>query len=115
MKQIIDSLTGTILFSNASIADSFFKRLLGLMFRKEMNEEEILIFHRAGLIHTCFMRFPLDIIFLDNEMKVIKLCETVKSWRVVGCTKSEYTIECEGGQIITKNIKVGQTIQIKET
>ncbi|MDW2796669.1 DUF192 domain-containing protein [Clostridium boliviensis] len=65
----------------AEIADTFLKRLLGLMFRPGLNEGNGLLLDSCSRIHTCFMRFPIDVVYLDHGNKVLKR-ETVYPWRL---------------------------------
>ena len=56
------------------IADSFFKRLFGYMFRKNPHHDAIL-FTPCNSIHTFFMKFNIDVLFLNEHMQVIKKIE----------------------------------------
>jgi uncharacterized membrane protein (UPF0127 family) len=85
-------------FNKIQVADTFFKRFIGLMFRKDISPEEAVVFPNASAIHTFFMRFPIDIVFADKNRKIIKICENVRPWRVVACPNAYYAIECKGGQ-----------------
>ncbi|HEC68897.1 MAG TPA: DUF192 domain-containing protein [Candidatus Omnitrophica bacterium] len=91
--RIINKTKDSVLASQAKIADNFFKRFLGLMFRKSLSKEEALIFFRAPSIHTFFMRFALDILFLDKEGKVLRIARKIKPWRMVFCRNSSVTVE----------------------
>jgi uncharacterized protein len=64
------------------IADTFLKRLAGYMFRRKPHHSAILI-KPCNSIHTFFMRFDLDVLFIDENMKVIKEIKALKPWRVV--------------------------------
>ena len=112
MPQILNA-GNKILLDDARMADSRLKRLIGLMFRKSIPDNQALIFYRAGEIHTFFMLMPIDIIFLDKSMEVIKLRENVPPMRIVFCRKSFYTIECAAGLSAAKGIKEGDTLIIK--
>ncbi len=74
-------------------ADSFFLRLKGLMFSKSIGEDAAWIFRRAPSIHTFFMRFPIDVVFLDKDKRVIKIKPAVQPWRIVSCLRSSFTLE----------------------
>lgn len=65
----------------AEIADTFIKRLLGLMFCRKLHEGSALLLDSCSRIHTCFMRFPIDVVYLDNGNMVLKK-ETVYPWRL---------------------------------
>ena len=57
-----------------------FSRMKGLMFSKEMIGDG-LILDPGNSIHNCFVRFPIDVIFLNNDFKIIKILRSFKPWR----------------------------------
>ena len=66
-----------------TVADNFFTRFRGLMLRKSLMPGEGLLLKNCSAIHCCFMRFPIDVIYLDSVMRVVGI-ETVKPWRLGG-------------------------------
>ncbi len=100
------------LVSSAKVASTFYSRLAGLMFRKSLAAEEALIFYQAPSIHTCFMRFPLDLIFLDQQMKVKRLVCSLPPWRTVFCKSANTTIELPAGKINQSNTCLCDKIEI---
>ncbi|MBP7088852.1 MAG: DUF192 domain-containing protein [Candidatus Omnitrophica bacterium] len=109
----ITNKTKNILISpKAKIADDFFKRLIGLMFKKFMDKEEVLIFKHASSIHTCFMRFPIDIVFLNKEMRIIRICKAVKPWRAVFCPGSLFTLEFPSPAACGKSLELGNILEL---
>jgi len=91
-------------FKNIQTADTFWKRLRGFLGRTEITEDECLIFPRATSLHTCFMRFPIDIIFTDQDMRIIKICENVRPWRFIFCLRAYYAVECRAGTARTHSL-----------
>ena len=59
------------------IADSFIKRFLGFMFREKPHHEAILI-KPCNSIHTFFMKFPIDVLFIDEDMEVLRKIDGLK-------------------------------------
>ncbi len=112
---VISKEEKTMIASQGRVASGFFCRLLGLMFRKKMKKEEALIFYRASSIHTFFMRFSIDIIFLDRQMKVKRLVYNLKPWRAVFCRGAYVAIELPAGKIDQSNVSLGSKIWIQET
>lgn len=53
-------------------ANSFLKRLTGYMFQKRPDRREVLIFEKCNSIHTFNMMFNIDVLFLDDENRVMK-------------------------------------------
>ena len=74
---------GTLFGDQIEVADSFFARFRGLMLRKSLQPGGGLLLKRCGAIHCCFMRFPIDAVYLDREMRIVGT-ETVAPWRLGG-------------------------------
>ena len=70
----------TILGVHAYVAEGFFQRLLGLMFRRDLQAGEGLLITRCNAIHTCFMRFPIDATFFDGNGVEVKTVRNIRPW-----------------------------------
>lgn len=93
------------------VANSFFKRLKGLLGRKFLNEGEALIIMPSNSIHTFFMRFPIDVLFIDKNNKIVKLIPSLKPFRFTPiCFKSAYIVELPSGKIRSSNTSLGDLI-----
>ena len=77
--------TGAVISEKAEIASTFFSRAIGLMFKRDMDPQGALIFYHATSIHTFFMRFAFDLVFLDKEQKIIRICEHIGPWKLAWC------------------------------
>jgi uncharacterized membrane protein (UPF0127 family) len=65
----------------AARADTFVTRLLGLIPRSSLGAEEGLWLEPCAMIHMWFMRMPIDAVFIDREMKVLRVLENFRPWR----------------------------------
>ena len=100
-----------ILFENATITTSFYDRFIGLMGKKKIEANEALCLRPCNSIHTLFMRFSIDVIFIDLSNKVIGLIENLKPWKLTKTVKTGVmVIEMPSGSIKDKNIKLNDTI-----
>ena len=74
-------------YSEVEIADTFLKRTLGLMFRKPGMYHLIFTVSKPQrvLIHTLFMRFPIDVTFYNEEGVIVKTVKHMKPWHVAYC------------------------------
>lgn len=93
------------------IADSFMNRFLGYMFRKKPHHEAIL-FKPCNSIHTFFMRFPIDALFVNEDYKVIKKVEAMQPGKVV-IPQKDASIVIEGYAGMFKSIEEGGTLKIQ--
>lgn len=82
--QIINRSKNTVLADEVIIADTPFKRIRGLLGKKDFKPGQALILKPCNSIHTLFMRFPIDVLFVNCHNRVIKTYHTLKPWRVSG-------------------------------
>ena len=99
-------------FGQLDFADSFISRFMGLMFRKDPEKGLILKLpssrsRRGSAIHMFFMRFPLDIIFLDYDKKVVDMV-SIKPWNTyTPKSPAKYVIELKEGSINNYKLEIG--------
>ncbi len=79
--KIFNNTKGLPVSSTAGRADTFTTRLFGLIPRRSLGAEDGLWLEPCAMIHMCFMRFPIDAVFLDRELKVIRVLRNFKPWR----------------------------------
>ncbi len=105
MVNIYNSTQNSIISDNAKVADNFVSRSIGLISKKFFAEGESLIIKPCCSIHTFFMRFAIDVLFVNRKNEIIALYENVKPWRVLPIhPTSVYVIELRAGTISKKNI-----------
>lgn len=61
-------------------AETFFSRFVGLMGRPRLDPSEGLLLRRCSRVHTCFMRFPIDVVYLSASHRVLHV-ETLLPWK----------------------------------
>ncbi|MBM3246498.1 MAG: DUF192 domain-containing protein [Candidatus Omnitrophica bacterium] len=79
---IVNKTKNTILAQDVSIANRLFKRMKGLLGRKEFKAGQAIILEPCNSIHTFFMRFPIDVLFVDKNNRVIKVKSSLKPFRL---------------------------------
>ncbi|HWI64000.1 MAG TPA: DUF192 domain-containing protein [Symbiobacteriaceae bacterium] len=72
---------GQVLGYKVSGASTFRLRLLGLMFRSTLPQGEGLLIRPCRQVHTHFMRFPIDVIFLDDDNRVVRVIPAMAPWK----------------------------------
>ena len=94
-----------------NIADNWIKKLVGLLGTKVFPDFEGLFLPYVTSIHTFFMKYSIDIIFLDENNNVKKIVENVKPFRVVfGNKESVSVLEMPAGAARKCNINIGDKI-----
>ena len=113
--KIINQTKGTTLAQNASLAKNIFTRAIGLLNRSSLNKDEALIIMPCNSIHTFFMRFPIDVIFVDRNNKVIKALSSVKPFRLSGIyLSSSFVIELPAGTLQNIPTAIGDLVLIEQ-
>lgn len=103
---------GKIIASNISRADNFWTRLSGYMFRSKPHTPGIL-FEPTNAIHTFFMNFALDVIFLDKNFQIIKIYRNMVPWRHTWFHwKSRKALELPAGQF-PLDINEGDILEVQ--
>lgn len=92
------------------IADTFLKRFLGYMFQKEPRYNAILI-NPCSSIHSFFMKFPIDVLFINDNYEVIKKVRALKPGKVIFTVQGAKMV-LEGPEGSFDAINVGQKISI---
>lgn len=105
-------LENTILATNAKLAKGFFERLIGLMFKKKLEHGNALIIPYCNWIHTFFMRFPIDVIYINEEYKIVDSIIALKPWNITSPRiKAQHVIELPNGSLSNIEIKKGVLVR----
>ncbi|TWT73332.1 DUF192 domain-containing protein [Allorhodopirellula solitaria] len=100
MTKLFNTETGDLLLDDLQIADTFWKRFRGLQFRGSLPESSGLLLTPCSSIHTCWMRFSIDVIMLDCERCVLGIRTRVSPWRAVVCERgTAHVIEVRPGSV----------------
>ena len=81
------------------------------MGRARLDPEEGLLF-RTSSVHTSFMRFPIDVVFLDGELEVVKIVSSMKAWRLAGQRGARWTVELAAGTCEARGLRVGDVLTV---
>jgi uncharacterized protein len=102
-----------LLLENLETAETFWARGKGLLGRSKMEESQALWIKPCNNIHTCFMNFKIDCIFLDSNMEIKEIIKDVVPFRFVGpFWKSTSVIEVQSGFAEIKNLKPGDQLYV---
>lgn len=95
------------------MADNFATRTIGLISKKEIFDGEGMVIKPCCSIHTFFMRFKIDVLFVNSKNEIVALYENVKPNRILPIHfNSEYVIELPPETISSKNIEKGDLLNM---
>lgn len=94
------------------VADRPLARLRGLLGRKGLERGEGILLRPASSIHTWFMRFPIDAVFLDRDLVVLRVAENVGPWRMVARRGARAVLELPAGECARRGIRAGDRLTL---
>ena len=95
-------------------ADSGARRSKGLLGRNGRAPGEGMWIVPCESVHTFFMRFPIDLVYIDRKLRVKKISNRVPPWRLSACFSAHSVIELPGGTIQDSQTSVGDILEIVE-
>ncbi len=103
---------GVCLWSDARMADRAWSRARGLLGRRAMDSQEALWIRPCAAVHTWGMGFPIDVVWLDGEGRILALREELSPWRWAwsGQSRVRDTLELAAGQIRERVLQTGQRL-----
>lgn len=111
--KVINLTRNTVIANDVKIAKSFFTRFKGLLGRKSLGKDEALILTNCNSIHMFFMRFSIDLIFVDKKNCVVELIKNIKPWAITPIYhKANFAIELSLGAIENSHTQLGDKLQI---
>ena len=112
MRMQVTNLTRkTVVADSVEVADSGPKRSKGLLGRKGLDPGTGLWIVPCEAVHTFWMQFPIDLIYLDREMRIKKLRSNVRPWRFSGCLTAHSVLELGVGSIQASQSMPGDKLE----
>jgi len=110
--QLVNGRTGTVVAREIEFAADSRSRNRGLLGRSGMAAGSVMIIAPCNAIHTFFMRFTIDVIFVDRRGRVLKLFRSVRPWRVRVALRGFAVLELSEGSIGRLGIAPGDRLSI---
>jgi uncharacterized membrane protein (UPF0127 family) len=101
---------GTVVCERCLLAETPLARLRGLLGRDELPSGQGILLRPAGSIHTAFMRFPIDAVFLDAADKVVKVASALRPWRTAACRGARAVLELPAGEATRRGLRPGVSL-----
>src|SRR3984893_19402636 len=98
----------------SELADGPLTRMRGLIGRRGLPAGEGLLITPAPAIHTAFMRFPIDALFLDRNLRVLDIVERLRPWRVASKRNARAVLELSAGECARRGVKVGDRLELRD-
>jgi uncharacterized protein len=109
-KHVVVNQHAATICERCEIADRPLSRMRGLLGRTALADGEGLLVKPAPAIHTWFMRFPIDAVFLDRRMSVIEVAHGLEPWRTAACRGARAVLELAAGESRRRGIRRGDRL-----
>lgn len=114
-RMLVRNLTrSTQIADKLEVARSGPKRSKGLLGRSGLGPGEGMWIIPCEAVHTFFMKFSIDLIYLDRKLRVKKVRDSVSAWRISGCLSAHSVIELPAGTVRVTRTERGDLLEIVE-
>jgi uncharacterized protein len=109
--KVVNLARGTVLASRLEVAGSGRARRKGLLGREGLSPGEGLWIVPCESVHTFFMRFPIDLVYLDRGNQIRKVRNSVGAWRMSACFRAHSVLELPAGTVRETQTQSGDTVE----
>jgi uncharacterized membrane protein (UPF0127 family) len=101
---------GRVVCEHLLVAARPLRRMRGLLGRSSLPAGEGILLRPAGSVHTFFMRFPIDVVFLDREQVVVGIEPALAPWKTSGRRGAKSVVELAAGECERHGVQVGDRL-----
>ncbi|HEY2355317.1 MAG TPA: DUF192 domain-containing protein [Gaiellaceae bacterium] len=109
----VTTTAGTLVCDRCEMPESMFGRMRGLLGRDELEPGSGMLIDSAPSVHMFFMRFPIDVVFVDRDLKVVRVVSRLRPWRIAGARGSAAALELPAGAAAAAGITVGDVLVLE--
>ena len=104
----------TVLAEAADLANTSATRRTGLLKHERLEAGDGLWIVPCESVHTFFMKFPIDLVYLDKKRKVRKVRHAVPAWRLSACLTAHSVLELPAGTLERTGTMVGDELAVEK-
>jgi uncharacterized protein len=101
---------GRVVCEAVEVRDTTFRRLRGLLGRRNLPPDQGVVLRPAWSIHTAFMRFPIDVVFLDHDQVVIRIDPELRPFKTASCRGAREIVELSAGECARRGLELGDRV-----
>jgi uncharacterized membrane protein (UPF0127 family) len=101
---------GEVVCERCVVADTTFRRLRGLLGKRELRPGDGIVLRPGWSIHTAFLLFPIDVVFVNADQVVVKVVRNLKPWRASTCRGARDVVELAAGEAARRGLEPGDRL-----
>jgi len=110
---LVNERTRTPIATAVELAETRKERRRGLLGRDSLDPSAALWLAPCAAVHTAFMRFAIDVVFLDRDGLAVKLVSDLAPWRIAAAARARTVVELPAGSLRQHSIVVGDRLYIR--
>ena len=110
MLTLVNARTWQVIASGVQVASTRAERRRGLLHHEYLDPSVALVLSPCFAVHTAFMRFAIDVVFVDRAGFVVRIMPLLSPWRAAASTKAYAVIEFAGGALRDRDLRVGDRL-----
>lgn len=104
-----------LLVERLFLAKTTLQKMKGLLGRTGLELNEGILLEHCRSIHTCFMKFPIDAVFVDSGLRVTKIISNLKPWRLACAWAASHCIEVAAGTLTMEKLEVNDQLRLEKS
>ena len=107
----VTNIDGVVVCEECLVAATPFTRMRGLLGKKSLESGQGILLRPAASIHMFFMRFAIDAVFLDEDLRVMHIAANLRPWRTAGKRGAKAVLELPAGECERRGLAVGDRVR----
>ncbi|MBF0265286.1 MAG: DUF192 domain-containing protein [Gammaproteobacteria bacterium] len=108
--QLIDFTTKHMILDSLFVTESSLERMQGLLGKKKLTHSDGLLILPCNSVHTFFMKYSIDVVYLNKLGEILKIVPSLKPWRLSFCLRAASTLELTKDAAASLNLHIGQKL-----
>jgi hypothetical protein len=110
--RIVNMRSGDIVADTVEVADTRATRKRGLLGRDGLPSGSALVISPCFAVHTAFMRFAIDVMFIDRDGYVVRMVRNMGRWRIAASIRAQQVIELPAGELEKRGVREGDRVYL---
>ena len=113
VQTLVNERTSSLVANALETAFDSATRRRGLLGRENLADGQAMVIAPCNAIHTCRMRFPIDVVFVARDGRITKIVRRLSAWRAAASFSAFATIELRAGTVDGRDLIVGDRLIVR--
>jgi uncharacterized membrane protein (UPF0127 family) len=109
---LLNARSDAVIASDVRLALTRAERRQGLLGQDSLDPSAALVLSPCSSIHTMFMRFAIDVIFVDRDGRAVRIVTDLPPWRIAVAARAYAVVEFSAGSVRTRDVRIGDELYL---